>query len=422
MRPAAILPDLRLVIFGGEALDPAVLAGWLGRFGETRPRLVNMYGITETTVHATWRPLGSADLVTAPSPASPIGRPLAHLQVHLLDRHGRLVPLGVAGEMHVGGTALARGYLGRPELDRRALPARRLRRRRPGARLYKTGDLARWRPDGELEFLGRADRQVKIRGHRVELGEVEAALAACPGVRAAAVVARERDGVRRLVAYVAYVGDVAEQTAADLRTHLARTLPEPMLPAAIVRLEALPLTPNGKVDLRALAALPALEDAEADAAAARAGAAERIAPRGPVEELLAGLWAEVLRLPEVGVHDNFFALGGDSILSLQVVARAGQAGCRITPRQLFEHPTIAGLAANIEQNEQSRAKHRAEHRAEHPDRRAGRRPRGGRGRRRGSPDSYSAVVSRTASPPIPITSTRRSCSPCGGRRRPPPPP
>jgi amino acid adenylation domain-containing protein/non-ribosomal peptide synthase protein (TIGR01720 family) len=347
LAPAALaggdgLPDLRLVIFGGEALDPAVLGGWFGRFGETRPRLVNMYGITETTVHATWRPLGSADLAAA---ASPIGRPLAHLQMYLLDRHGRLVPPGVAGEMHVGGTALARGYPGRPDLAaERFLPDGFGAGR--GARLYKTGDLARWRPDGELEFLGRADRQVKIRGHRVELGEVEAALAACPGVRAAAVVARERDGVRRLVAYVAAP---AERTAADLRTRLARTLPEPMLPAAIVRLEALPLTPNGKVDLRALAALPALEDAE-DAAAARAGAAERIAPRGAVEELLAGLWAEVLRLPEVGVHDNFFALGGDSILSLQIVARAGQAGCRITPRQLFEHPTIAGLAAAVEQS------------------------------------------------------------------------
>ncbi len=355
-----ILPDLRLVIFGGEALDPAVLAGWLGRFGETRPRLVNMYGITETTVHATWRPLGRADLATAARPASPIGRPLAHLQVHLLDRHGRLVPLGVAGEMYVGGTALARGYLGRPELAaERFLPdgfgfgggvgGR-------GARFYKTGDLARWRPDGELEFLGRADRQVKIRGHRVELGEVEAALAGCPGVRAAAVVARERDGVRRLVAYVAAP---MEQTAADLRTRLARTLPEPMLPAAIVRLAALPLTPNGKVDLRALAAL---EDAE-DAAAARAGAAERIAPRGAVEELLAGLWAEVLRLPEVGVNDNFFSLGGDSILSLQVVARAGQAGCRLTPRQLFEHPTIAGLAANIEQKAEQKTEQNTEQNA-----------------------------------------------------------
>ncbi len=353
------LPDLRLVIFGGEALDPASLAGWLGRFGETKPRLVNMYGITETTVHATWRPLGRADLAMAPSPASPIGRPLAHLQVHLLDRHGRLVPLGVAGEMHVGGTALARGYLGRPELSaERFLPdgfgfgfggGR-------GARLYKTGDLARWRPDGELEFLGRADRQVKIRGHRVELGEVEAALAACPGVRAAAVVARQRDGARRLVAYVAAP---AERTAADLRARLARTLPEPMLPAAFVRLDALPLTPNGKVDLRALSALPALDDAE-DAAEARAGAAERVAPRGPVEELLAGLWAEVLRLPRVSVHDNFFALGGDSILSLQVVARAGQAGCRITPRQLFEHPTVAGLAAVAEQTAQQTAEQTAE--------------------------------------------------------------
>ncbi len=348
---AASLPDLRLVIFGGEALDPAVLAGWLGCFGEERPRLVNMYGITETTVHATWRPLGRADLAMAPSPASPIGRPLAHLQVHLLDRHGRLVPPGVAGEMHVGGTALARGYLGRPELAaERFLPdgfgfgfggGR-------GARLYKTGDLARWRPDGELEFLGRADRQVKIRGHRVELGEVEAALAACPGVRAAAVVPREQGGALRLVAYVAYVAAPAERTAADLRAWLARTLPEPMLPAAFVRLDALPLTPNGKVDLRALLALPALDEAE-DAAVARAGAAERTAPRGKIEELLAGLWAEVLRLPEVGVHDNFFALGGDSILSLQVVGRAGQAGCRITPRQLFEHPTIAGLAAIVQQ-------------------------------------------------------------------------
>ncbi len=336
LRAGAELADLRLVIFGGEALDPASLAGWLAVYGERRPRLVNMYGITETTVHVTWRPIGSVDLASA---ASPIGRPLADLQVHLLDPRGRLVPPGIPGEMHVGGAGLARGYLGRPGLtaERFVPDGFAGDKSAPGGRLYRTGDLARRRPDGELEFLGRADRQVKIRGHRVELGEIEAALAACPGVRAAAVEVRVRDGSRRLVAYVA--GDAALRPA-ELRAHLAATLPEPMLPAAFVRLHALPLTPNGKVDRRALAELAAAEET-----AASAGGAEPLAPRGAVEELLAGIWAEVLRLPRVGVGDNFFTLGGDSILSLQVVSRASQAGCRITPRQLFEHPTVAGLAA-----------------------------------------------------------------------------
>ncbi|HEY0781006.1 MAG TPA: amino acid adenylation domain-containing protein, partial [Thermoanaerobaculia bacterium] len=242
------LAALRLVVFGGEALDPESLRPWLARYGDRRPRLGNMYGITETTVHVTERPLAKAD---AGGAVSPIGAPLRDLAVHLLDRAGQPVPLGVPGEIHVGGAGLARGYLGRPELTAERFvpdPWSAL----PGGRLYRSGDLARRLPDGDLAYLGRGDRQVKVRGHRIELGEIEAALAAEPEVAAAVVLAEGggEDGVR-LTAYV--VADASDLAA--LRDRLRRRLPEPMIPAGWVALAALPLTENGKVDRRALAAL-----------------------------------------------------------------------------------------------------------------------------------------------------------------------
>ncbi len=291
---------LREVVFGGEALDVGDLRPFWERHGDRAPRLVNMYGITETTVHVTYRPLGMADL-PRPGRAAPsvIGRPIPDLQVYVLDPRGQPAPFGVAGEMYVGGAGVARGYLNRPELT-----AERFVRDpfREGGRLYRTGDLARRLPDGALEYLGRIDHQVKVRGFRIELGEIEAALTACPGVREAVVVAREDvAGDRRLVAYLVPNGEGGEGfTAGALRAALQETLPDYMVPATFVTLEALPLTSNGKVDRRALPAPDTL------------AAAERVvvAPRGPVEDAIAGIFAETLRLDpsQVGAHDGFFEL------------------------------------------------------------------------------------------------------------------
>ncbi|HKH46439.1 MAG TPA: amino acid adenylation domain-containing protein [Thermoanaerobaculia bacterium] len=322
--------DLRLVIFGGEALDPAGLEPWFARHGDTEPRLVNMYGITETTVHVTYRPLAAAD--ARGEHRSVIGMPIADLSLAVMDRSLRRAPIGVPGELVVGGAGLARGYLGRPELTaERFVPDPS--GGRPGARLYRSGDLGRFLPHGEVEYLGRLDHQVKIRGFRIELGEIEAALSALPGVRQVVVVVRESRseggaGDRRLVAYV--VGDAV---VAELRQSLRERLPEYMVPAAIVTLAAMPLTVNGKVDRKAL---PAPEQPGA--------ASGYVAPRTREEELLAAVWAQVLRLPRVGVNDNFFELGGDSILSVQIVSRARQAGLLFTVREIFEHQTVAGLA------------------------------------------------------------------------------
>jgi amino acid adenylation domain-containing protein/non-ribosomal peptide synthase protein (TIGR01720 family) len=397
-RPGRVLPALRWVIFGGEALEPALVRAWVGASG---PRLVNMYGITETTVHVTWHELSPADLDGAGSSGggarSPIGPPLPDLVIDLRDAGGQLVPLGVAGEMLVGGAGLARGYLGRPELtaERFVPDPWSGRRGAPGSRLYRSGDLARRLPGGGLDYLGRADSQVKVRGFRIEPGEIEAALLAEPGVAAAAVVVREpAPGDRRLAAYVTARGQEADGLAAAVRAALRQRLPDYMVPATVTALAALPLTANGKVDRRALAALdpeavsplPAgaaagqhrdLHGVPGEAAAAgtgiagavaasvaasrdgapetaaqaaaRAAAASFVAPRTPAEEVLAEIWREVLRKPRVGVLDNFFDLGGDSILSLQVVSRAALAGWRITPRQLFDYPTVAGLAEVGEQ-------------------------------------------------------------------------
>ncbi|HEX8272303.1 MAG TPA: amino acid adenylation domain-containing protein [Longimicrobiaceae bacterium] len=317
---------LRWVVFGGEALDPASLRPWTDRHGDRRPRLVNMYGITETTVHVTFRPVSRADVEAGRQ--SPIGVPIPDLDLYLLDTRGEPVPEGVPGELYVGGAGLARGYRGRP-----ALTAERFVPdpfgAAPGARLYRSGDRARWSAAGELEYLGRTDEQVKVRGFRVEPGEIEAALRAQPGVADAAVVVREdAPGDRRLVAYVAGAADPA-----GVRAALRRTLPDHMVPAAVVALEALPLTAHGKLDR---GALPAPE----------AGGGAGAEPPAPgAEAALAEIWREVLRVESVGAHDNFFELGGDSILMLQVVARANQAGLRLSARQMFQAQTVAQAAA-----------------------------------------------------------------------------
>jgi amino acid adenylation domain-containing protein len=325
---------LRLVIFGGEALDPRSLRGWMDRHGEETPRLVNMYGITETTVHVTYRPILRADVEAGEG--SPVGVAIPDLAVWVLDGWGNPVPVGVPGELYVGGGGVARGYLDRPELTaERFLPDPFAAE--PGTRMYRTGDRLRWKTDGRLEFIGRVDEQVKVRGFRIEPGEIEAVLSAHAEVREARVIVREdpafgMPGEQRLVAYV-----VGEADAGAMREHLRRSLPEYMVPSAFVALAKLPLTPNGKLDRRALPA------------PVSAGAEEYVAPRTPTEEALAGIWAGVLRVERVGILDDFFGLGGHSLLATRLVSRVReQLGVELPLHAVFEAPTVAGLAAWLE--------------------------------------------------------------------------
>ena len=316
------------MIFGGEALELRRLDEWYQRHSDSAPVLVNMYGITETTVHVSYIALDRA-AVTA-NAGSLIGRGIADLRVYVLDGGLQPAPAGVTGELYVAGAGLARGYLGRAGLTAERFvadpygPA--------GSRMYRTGDLARWRADGMLDFLGRADAQVKIRGFRIEPGEIEACLVRHASVAQAAVIAREdQPGSKRLVAYVVAAAG-ASADAATLRAHVGQSLPAHMVPSAFVVLERLPLTPNGKLDRKALPA-PDLTPPTV-----------RRAPRTPQEEILCGLFAEVLGVERVGVDDNFFALGGDSIMSIQLVSRARKAGLLITSRAVFQRQTAGALA------------------------------------------------------------------------------
>ena len=313
---------LEAVVFGGEALEPQRLGTWL-RNHPGPPRLINMYGITETTVHASLREIVDGDV---DSTASPIGVPLAHLGFFVLDGWLRAVPAGVVGELYVAGAGLGCGYWRRAGLTGSRFVACAFGG--PGARMYRTGDLVCWGADGQLQYLGRADEQVKIRGYRIELGEVQAALAGCDGVEQAVVIAREdRPGDKRLVGYVTGTADPA-----GVRAALAERLPAYMVPAAVVVVAALPLTVNNKLDTRAL---PAPEYQDGD---------RYRAPASAIEEILAGVYAQVLGLERVGVEESFFELGGDSILSMQVVARARAAGVMCRPRDIFVEQTVARLA------------------------------------------------------------------------------
>jgi amino acid adenylation domain-containing protein/non-ribosomal peptide synthase protein (TIGR01720 family) len=342
--PAAVLPR-RLLVLGGEAASWELIA----RVRELAPecRVLNHYGPTETTV----------GVLTYPVPATPsyqtatvpLGQPLAGARAYLLDRRMNPVPIGAAGELFIGGHTVTRGYLNRPALTaERFVPD-------PfdpqgGGRLYRSGDLARCFPDGTIEFLGRIDQQVKLRGYRIELGEIEATLRRHEAVRDAVVVLREDTSAgAQIVAYIVEnqgTGEQAGNPVAELRAFLQGRLPEYMLPSALVLLDALPLTPNGKIDRKAL---PAPDQARHNTTA------DYVAPRSAVEAKLAQIWAEVLRQEQVGIHDNFFALGGDSILSIQVVARAHQAGLSLTPKQIFEYRTIAELAPVLGVAPQSQA-------------------------------------------------------------------
>ncbi|WP_156656006.1 non-ribosomal peptide synthetase, partial [Mycobacterium sp. 852002-51971_SCH5477799-a] len=316
---------LRAVLFAGEALEPRRLGTWLDQHPGS-PRLLNLYGTTETTVHASFREIAPGDVYSA---ASPIGVPLARLGFFVLDRWLRPVPVGVAGELYVAGAGVGVGYVGRAALSASRFVACPFAGEGvSGLRMYRTGDLVCWSSDGQLRYLGRADEQVKVRGYRIELGEVQAALAGLDGVDQAAVIAREdRPGDKRLVGYVTGTADPAEARAA-----LAERLPVYMVPAAVVTVEALPLTANGKLNKRAL---PAPEYAAGDLYRA---------PSTQTEEILAGIYAQVLGLERVGVDDSFFELGGDSILSMQVVARARAAGLVFRPRDVFVEQSVARLA------------------------------------------------------------------------------
>ncbi|MFH9176777.1 amino acid adenylation domain-containing protein [Streptomyces albogriseolus] len=326
---------LRYVVFGGEALRPARLRPWTERHGLDRPALVNMYGITETTVHVTHHRLTAADL-DDPRRAGVIGTPLADLRVHLLDAVGRPVPPGATGEMYVSGAGVATGYLHRPELTAERFlddpygP--------PGTRMYRSGDLARRRPDGTLDYLGRADAQIQLRGFRVEPGEIEAVLVAHPGVARAAVLPRHAgSGALHLVAYTVPSGD-APVSPADLRAHVAAHLPEHMVPAACVPVDALPLTANGKLDVQALP--------DPDFSAAASGTR----PTTPEQVLVCALFEDVLRLPResVGADAGFFDLGGDSLLATRLLARLRhETGAEIPITALFETPTPAALARRL---------------------------------------------------------------------------
>jgi len=361
--PEALPPSLRLVSFGGEKVVPERIADWLRGVGE-RVRLVNGYGPTETTVEATIHPLVAGPATGAgepPASADPalIGRPVLGVRAEVLDRRLRPVPAGVAGELCLSSPGTARGYLRRPaETARSFVPDPGSDA--PGARLYRTGDRVRRRPDGTLEILGRLDRQVKIRGHRVEPGEVEAALLEHPAVRDAAVVAREESpGSRRLVAFLVLEdatpadgagragtagilgvgggGSEGGGSVDEIRGFLRRRQPPQMIPAAWETLDALPLGANGKVDRAALARRPP-----------ELPAGGGTPPRTATEATLARIWSRVLRLERVGVDADFLELGGDSILAIRIVTAAHRRGLRLSPGDLFTHPTIAALAAAAE--------------------------------------------------------------------------
>ncbi|MEH2050448.1 amino acid adenylation domain-containing protein [Nostoc sp.] len=330
-----IAKSLRMVIIGGEEAQLEKVMHWHSSIAHLSnpPQLLNSYGPTEATVITT------SNCLTPAATSVSIGRPISNAQVYILDRYLQPVPIGVTGELYIAGDGLARGYWQRPELTALKFienpfynPKSKIQNPKL-ERLYKTGDMARFRPDGNLEYLGRVDNQVKIRGFRIELGEIETVLREHSQVFQAVVIAREDiPGQKRLVAYV--VPKESQLTTDELRHFFKQKLPNYMVPSAFVLLKALPMTLNQKVDYHALPA-PDLSRSVED---------KFVAPQTPTEERLAAIWSEILRLKQVGIHDNFFELGGDSILSIQVISRANQAGIQIAPKQLFQYQTIAELA------------------------------------------------------------------------------
>ncbi len=328
-RLASIVPtvfqQLRYLLFGGESVDPQWVKAILT--AGAPEHLLHVYGPTESTTFATWFEITNID---AAATNIPIGHPLSNTYIYVLDSHQQPVPIGVPGELYIGGTGLALEYLHQPELTASKFVIDPFA---AGQRLYRTGDLVRYLPTGEIEYLGRIDQQVKIRGFRIELGEVEALITQHPLVQEAVVIVqKDAQNHKRLVAYV-----VTEATAQELDKFIRTKLPDYMVPATFVTMAHLPLTANGKVDQRALP-LPEWQRSQ-----------EFVAPSNPVESTLASIWSEVLGIAEIGIKDNFFELGGDSILSLQIIARSQQAGIQITAQQLFNHQSIQALATVADQ-------------------------------------------------------------------------
>ena len=333
------LEHMRLVVVSSEAWRNDKYA-FFKRLCGPQTRLINAYGLTEATIDSTWfEPDDTTELI--PGRFVPIGGPLDNTSVYILDSALEPQPIGIPGELCVGGVAVARGYLNRPELTAEKFVPDPFSNE-PGALLYRTGDLARWLPEGTIDFLGRTDRQIKIRGFRIEPGEIEAVLERRPEIRAAAVLDRsDPRGETRLVAYIS--ADGATPDWSELRNFLSEHVPNYMIPSAYVRVDELPLTPNGKVDLNAL------PDPEWEAASA---AEEFVAPRSETERRVAAVWNGVLSVDEIGIHDNFFALGGHSLLAMQVMSRlSDEFGVTLSLRALFDAPTVLELAAEIDRTE-----------------------------------------------------------------------
>ncbi|HSK75448.1 MAG TPA: non-ribosomal peptide synthetase, partial [Thermoanaerobaculia bacterium] len=339
--PVSLPPSLRLVVIGGERALPERLAAWHAR-GGGGVRLWNTYGPTESTIVATWCELTAEIAERSAAGEVPIGRPVPGARAWVIDPEGGLAPQGIPGELCVAGPGTARGYLGRPGLTAEKFVPDPWSPE-PGGRMYRTGDLVRRLPSGDLEFLGRIDHQVKIRGFRVELREIEAALGEHPGVAEAVVAAREdTPGDRRLAAYVVPRRPEEPPAVPELRSFLKARLPEHMVPAAFVTLEALPLTPSGKVDRRALPAPGGRSRADREE--------DVVTPRTSSEEAVAAIWSEVLGVGRVGAMDNFFELGGHSLLLPQVLHRLRTAfQVEVPLRALFDEPTVEGLALRVEE-------------------------------------------------------------------------
>jgi hypothetical protein len=338
------LSQLEQLLLGGEAL-PIALVQQLSKVvvGEIH----NLYGPTETTIWSTTHKLEDAE-TTRPHTSSvvPLGHPVASTEVYILDKHLQLLPIGVPGELYIGGEGVVRGYLNRPDLTAERFiphPYARPEALQGGARLYRTGDLARCRSDGTLEYLGRIDQQIKLRGYRIELGEIEATLRTYPGVQEAVVLLQEEDASRKyLVAYVVGVG----LAPALLQDSLRERLPEYMVPTIIVELESLPLLPNGKINRHAL---PPVDQATRQSKQRQGPASVGVKSLTPLQELLGAVWKEVLHLAEVDLEENFFALGGHSLLVTQVVARLREVlGVDVPLRSLFEAPTLERFALLVE--------------------------------------------------------------------------
>jgi amino acid adenylation domain-containing protein len=335
--------SLRLIIFGGEALDLQDLRCWIECYGDEKPQLVNMYGITETTVHVTYRRLTAAD--TRSARGSVIGTPIPDWQVCLLDKSRQLVPIGVPGEICVGGAGVARGYLRRPELTSQRFIFQRFDGR-DAVRLYRSGDLARWLPNGDLEYLGRIDEQVKIRGFRVELGEIEAVLRQHPAVQETVVTVRNNGpDDQHLVAYVVLgqTGSSRDTGVKDLQQFTRTRLPDYMVPATVVFLAGLRLTSNGKIDRKSLP--------EPDPSRAEPGKTF-IPPRTAFEQAVADTWAEVLHVDKIGILDNFFDLGGHSLSAVRVMNELEKkAGRSLSLASIFLAPTVEELASLFQHHE-----------------------------------------------------------------------